>query len=452
MADVEIADVVVAGAGMGGLAAALAAQEDGAHVVLVEKAPRPGGAFAISGGFVWTVPTFELYRAICPGGDPALGRVLVQDFEPAVDWLREHGGCLGPLREGLFTLGAGRGYHLEPDAASGGVAPLVAAFERAGGTLRCGAPARALLHDEHTGRVAGVRVGGPEGPRTIRCRAVVLATGGFQGDVELTSRYLGPWADRIFLRTLPTATGDGLRLALSAGATASRGLHAFYGHLLPAPPVRIEVANMRPLSLYYSVESLLLNLRGERFVDETLGDAIANQALARQPEARGFLVFDEACYREHVLRPHDEIVNDPLSGIPAAGGVVARADSLDGLAAELAKWGVPAAKALATLEQYDTAVAAGAPERLPVPRRGKLHRLCHAPFYAVPVQPGITFTHGGVRIDISGQALDRDGQPVPGLYAAGVDAGGIFYESYVGALAASLVTGLRAGLHAARAA
>ncbi|MBI2323047.1 MAG: FAD-binding protein [Chloroflexi bacterium] len=306
--------------------------------------------------------------------------------------------------------------------------------------------------DEETGRVVGARLGGPRGPRTVRCGAVVLATGGFQGDVELLTRYVSPWADRLFLRASSTSTGDGLRMALAAGAAGSRGLQAFYGHLLPAPPARIDPATFRTVALYYSPESVALNLHGERFFDESMADELTTQALARQPEARGFLVFDEACYREHVLRPHlpDGPVHDPLVVIPAAGGVVLRADSLADLAAALSAHGVPPRVAQATLESYDAAIAAGAPERLTVPRRKRLHRLHRPPFYAIPVQPAITFTHGGVRVDTACRALDRDGRPVPGLYVAGVDAGGIFYEGYVGGLAASLVTGLRAGIHAAR--
>lgn len=452
MAQIETADILVVGAGMGGLTAALAAQQEGARVILAEKAATCGGSFALSGGYIWTVPTVALYQAIVPHGDPELGRMLVGDFEHAIAWLREQGVRLGPRREGLFAHGVGCGYRLEPDPVSAGIAPLVSAFERRGGTLSCATPARQLLVDEETGRVVGARLASPGGPRTIRCRAVILATGGFQGDVELLTRYISPWADRLFLRASPTSTGDGLRMALAAGAATSRGLRAFYGHLLPAPPTRITPAAFRTLALYNSPHAVLLNLRGERFVDESIADEQTTQALARQPEARGFLVFDELCYREHILRPHlpDGPIRDPLADIPAAGGVVLRAETLPDLAAALAAYGVPPRVAQATLAEYDAAAAAGAPERLPVPRRRNLHRLQRPPFHAIPAQPGLTFTHGGVRIDTTCQALDRDGRPVPGLYVAGVDAGGIFYEGYVGGLAASLVTGLRAGIHAAR--
>lgn len=451
MAEVETTDVLVIGAGMGGLAAAVAAQEDGAQVTLVEKADRPGGAFAMSGGYVWTVPTFDLYREIMPEGDPALGRALVDDFEPAVEWLRAHGARFGPRRSGLFTRHAGEGYRLDPDPVSAGVQPLVAAFERAGGRLSCGTRARRLVCDEN-GRVVGAQLDGVGGPRTVRARAVIVATGGFQGDVELATRYIGRWADRLYLRSCPTNTGDGLRMALAAGAATSRGLHAFYGHLLPAPPARIEPASFRSLSQYYSTVTVALNLRGERFTDESLGDELTNQALARQPEALGFLIFDAMCYTDHVLRPHvpDGAARDPLVTVPQAGGVVLEAASIGELATRLAAYGVPPSVAQATLEQYDAAIAAGRPDALPVPRRAEHHRLCRPPFYAVPVRPGLTFTNGGVRVDPAGHALDRDGQPVPGLFVAGVDAGGLFYEGYVGGLAASLVNGLRAGIHAAR--
>lgn len=444
-------DVVVVGGGMGGLVAAVAAQEDGASVLLVEKAREHGGSFALSGGYVWTFPTFELYRQVVPLGDPELGHMLVSDFPTGLEWLADHRVRLGPEQDGLGPERLGSGRRIEPDPVSGGVAPLLAAFEAAGGELLLSCTASGIECDQH-GRARGLRVRQAGRTRVVECRAVVLATGGFQGDAEMMARHVSPWADRALLRSSPHSTGDGLRMALAAGAATSCGLNAVYGHVMPAEPARIEPAAFRALTQFYVEHCILLNRAGERFVDESLADAACGLALLTQPEAQAVIVFDEALHQSHVLEPFvpDAVRADPLQAIAKVGGVVLQAPTIAGLAAELAAHGYPRRTVQRTLQQFDHAAAAGSDAELPVPRRANLHRCSEPPFNAVPVRAAVTFTEGGVRVNRECQALDRDGLAVPGLYVAGVDAGCISNVGYAGALAAALVTGLRAGLHAGR--
>src|SRR5207237_5768916 len=87
-------DVAVVGAGMAGLVAAGRAQELGARVVLLEKGEEPGGSLALSGGTLWCARTYDDLRRLVPRGDPALGRVLVDDFEASAEWLRGLGATL----------------------------------------------------------------------------------------------------------------------------------------------------------------------------------------------------------------------------------------------------------------------------------------------------------------------------------------------------------------------
>ena len=102
--------------------------------------------------------------------------------------------------------------------------------------------------------------------------------------------------------------------------------------------------------------------------------------------------------------------------------------TLSALASQVAEWGVDEGGLRATLESQ------------------KL--LTEAPFHALEVQPTITFPHGGIRIDSVARVLDRDDQPIAGLFAAGADAGGLFNRGYAGGLAAALVFGVRAGRNA----
>jgi succinate dehydrogenase/fumarate reductase flavoprotein subunit len=442
---------VVCGAGMGGLVAAVAAAEDGATVTVLEKGVDPGGSLALSGGYVWTLPSMAEYARLIPHGDQALGRALVEDFETGVEWLRDRKVRLGQRHEELGPDRAGFGYRIEPDPVLGAVQPLLESLQAAGGTVRCRARVVGLELDPD-GAVVGVRVRDAGGRETIGADAVVLATGGFQGDVELMSRHVSPWADRGLLRASASCTGDGFRLALDAGAATSGGLNAAYAHVMPALPGPMEPAAFRPMTQFYVEECILLNLRGLRFVDESRGDAACGLELLRQPEAMGFIVLDDAALHSRVMETFipDLLPHDPLQAVRTAGGTVLRADSLEELGAQLSAHGVPPSPALGTVAAFDAAAAAGDAGALPVPRARGLHACRTAPFYAVRVIPGVTFTEGGIRADAQGRALDRDGRQVPGLFVAGVDVGNISNVGYAGALSAALVTGLRAGVYAAR--
>lgn len=443
--------VVVCGAGMGGLVAAVAAAEDGARVTVLEKGAEPGGSLALSGGYVWTFPSLADYERLVPHGDRALGRALVDDFETGAEWLRAHQVRLGAAQGELGPDRAGVGYRIDPDPVLGAVQPLLASLRAGRGTIRFRSRAVALEQDGD-GAVVGVRVRGPAGSEAVSADAVVIATGGFQGDTELMSRHVSPWADRVLLRASPLCTGDGLRLGLAAGAATSGGLNAAYAHVMPALPTAMEPAAFRPMTQFYVEECILINLRGERFVDESRGDAACGLELLRQPEAVGFIVLDDEALRTRVRQTFipDLLPGDPLSAVAAAGGTVLHAGSLEALCAQLAEHGVPRSSALRTVREFDAA-GDGDPGSLPVPRRRGVHTCRVAPFHAVRVIPGVTFTEGGLRADPEGHALDRDGRPVPGLFVAGVDVGNISNVGYAGALSAALVTGLRAGVHAARA-
>jgi predicted oxidoreductase len=147
----------------------------------------------------------------------------------------------------------------------------------------------------------------------------------------------------------------------------------------------------------------------------------------------------------------DAVRTDPLPMVRAAGGRVLEGQTIEQLGRQLfEEYGVSAAQSAATIHEFNEAWHRGDPGLLSIGRRHGLHACEVPPFYAVPVRPGITFTEGGVRADRDCQALDDLGRPVPGLYVAGADVGAVSIEGYVGGLAPSLMTGLRAGINAAR--
>ena len=439
-------DVVVVGSGISGSAAAMTAARQGARVALLEKQPTFGGSAALSAGMFWTAPTADAYRARIPLGNHELGARLVGDYEEALAELRASGARVAeePKRN-IMTFGIG--YSTDIHAILEWCRQEV---RLAGGETLTGMTVVELTHDG--GSVTGVMARDADG-RVIRfdAPAVVLTTGGFQGARDELTRHIGPNADRLLLRSNPGSVGDGLRLARAAGSGGTTAMSTFYGHLLPYPVRRFEAEDYLPYSQYYSGSTVMVNLRGERFTDETKGDELLNQDVTFQPEARGILIFDE-----HVRTT--EVIQEPFPGLGSidrfaiavdAGGTHAQAQTLDELVRKVAAWGVDQDNLSATLKRYDAVAGQGGGTALGVPVSPVARPPRTGPFYALMVQPSITFTFGGVRTSSDGEALDHDGRPIPGLFAAGADIGGLSNYGYAGGLAPGYITGRWAGRTAA---
>jgi fumarate reductase flavoprotein subunit len=223
----------------------------------------------------------------------------------------------------------------------------------------------------------------PDGP-------LLLATGGFQGNPALVERHVRPAAP-LRLRANPWSTGDGLELALARNADVSAGLDEFYGRNMA--DVEFGEAEFVPLAQLYGRYATVVNERGEEFFDRPVSwsenDLV--QATAHQPRAKAWYLLDDEALAATI---RDRTVADIAAAAPTAT----------------------------------------APEELPfeVPSGTKL---------AVRVAPGITHTIGGLRVDPGARVLDRSGAPLPDLYAAGADVGGISTGGYASGLAAALVFG-----------
>jgi succinate dehydrogenase/fumarate reductase flavoprotein subunit len=443
------ADVVIAGAGIGGLTAARSAQELGARVLVLEKAPASGGSAAMSGGGLWCAADPEAWRSVQPGGDPALGGALIDHFREGVEWLRRQGVGMEVRVEAMPYRFPRVVYTLQPDARAA-METLAARITEGGGTILTRTRLRDLRLDQR-GRIQGVLAQGLESLQEIAAPAVVLATGGFQGSAELRARYFGRWSDRMLVRANAFSTGEGLEAALRAGAATAGPFGRFYGHLVPAPPWRFDLAWVTRVTFYSSERAVFVNLRGERFADEALGDEVTAQDAIHQPEALAFLIFDERLRAADLAASASPgPVIDRVQNIRDGGGEVLEAPRLEDLAAEMAsRWGVACAPLNVTLAAYNGAARGGSAASLPVPRTRNLEPLEAPPFYAVRMLPGITITYGGARVDASAQVLDTAGEPIGGLYAAGADAGGIDTLGYTGGLALGLAFGRIAGSGAA---
>ena len=486
------ADVVVVGAGNAAFAAACAARETGASVVMLERAPEDeaGGNTRFTAGAMrvvydgvddlralipelgddevaktdfgaYTEEQFfdDMFRLTGYRADADLVETLVRGSREALRWMRAKGIRFAPMyrRQAFEVDGRFRFWGGLTVEALGGGPGLVEAWTRAaaeaGIAIRYGARAEALIADDTGVHGVVLRL---EGRRAeARGRAVVLACGGFEANPEWRTRYLGPGWDLAKVRGTRFNTGEGIRMALEAGAASYgnwSGCHAV-GWDRDAPEFG-DLAVGDGFQKHSYPLGIMLNARGERFVDE--GADFRNftyvkygRAILEQPDQLAWQVFDAKV--APLLR--DEYRIRRVTKATAA--------SLEELAAKLE--GVDAAQALATMKAYNAAVRTKLPfdsnvkdgrrtEGLSPDKSNWANTLDEPPFEAYAVTCGISFTFGGLRIDGAGRVLDRDIMPMAGLYAAGELVGGLFYFNYPGGsgLTSGAVFGRLAGAAAGR--
>jgi tricarballylate dehydrogenase len=487
----EAWDVIVVGGGNAALCAALAAREAGASVLLLEKAPeaeRGGNSLFTAGGFrlahrgledlrrdvlvdltegearavevpPYTEETFfdDLARVTENLTNPDLADTLVRQSRPTVAWMRTQG-VRWILIFGRQSYKVGDRHQfwggLSVEAVGGGPGLVQALYERAekvGVAVRYGTGARRLLVDTR-GAVTGVLGRGPEGFEELPARAVVLACGGFEANPEWRARYLGPDWELARVRGTRHNTGDGIRMALEIGAQP-------YGHWsschavawdLNAP----EFGDRKVLDLFQKHSyplGLIVNLRGERFVDEgadfrNLTYAKYGREILRQPQRTAFQLFDQKVVP---LLREEYRIREATRAEAATLEELARKLEIDspGLART-----VEAFNRAVQPGEFNPAILDGKGTRgITPPKSNWALHLDTPPFVGYAVTCGITFTFGGVRITPRAEVLDLEDRPIPGLYAAGELVGGLFYHNYPGGagLMAGAVFGRIAGQGAA---
>lgn len=445
------ADVVVIGSGISGSAAAQHAARAGARVILIEKSNDLGGSAALSAGMFWTAPSHDAYRRRIPLGNPELGKALVDDYNSSVAELRDMDiRVADEPTHNIMTFGVGYSIDIQ-----GFLRKSRVEVENSGGRVLTGSPVVEILQRDSTSGqgVRGVTIREPSGQQVdVYSSAVVIATGGFQGDRAALTRYMGRNADLLQLRSNEGSVGDGLRLGQVAGAGSSTGMSTFYGHLLPWPLDQFTAEHFLPYSQYYSEHTVLVNMRGKRFADETLGDELLNQDLTFQPKARGVLIFDEHVHRSEAMRESFPGLgmSDRFATAVRAGGKYATSDSLSVLLDAVSTWGIDRDNLGRTVETYIDAVRQGKTTAGGIQVSSAARIPETPPFHALIVQPSITFTFGGLPVAAGCEVVDYDSRAIPGLFAAGADVGGISNYGYAGGLAPGYITGRRAGINAAR--
>ncbi|GAA0949546.1 FAD-dependent oxidoreductase [Actinocorallia libanotica] len=455
-------DVVVVGAGTGGLCTAIEAAAGGARVLLVDKQEEIGGMLHIANGEFSGAGTrrqaahgisdtpedhfAEVMRLSHGKVDERLAWRSVRAQGETVDWLEGHGFAFDPATPGLVhgheVYSVPRTYWgvehgrsvvavlrrlLEERVADGSV------------TLRLGVRVEGAVVAD--GRVAGVTGTGRGGAVAARGDAVVLATGGYDADPALRNRFLPPGCENALIACLDHATGDGLVLAEELGAaTSGDGYFIPVMGLIPDPgrpgfAVDYREAFVEVAPAYRTPHEIWVNRDGARFVaEDTTSPEHRERALLRQPGIEMHVIWDRAVAEaaEPLLRNGaGDWTRERMRDEHDRGRWIVTADSLEELAERL---GVDPGGLAETVRSYNEAVAAGHdPEHgrttLPLPIR-------EAPYYGLTSVAASLLSRDGLRVDDDLAVLDREGAPIAGLYAVGEVLGNNVFagDNYVGGM------------------
>ena len=450
--------IIVVGHGAAGLAAALSALETAreqaidAHVTVVDRAPEA----ACGGGSRWSPSNIRMLApdAMEPG---FVDGILTQSAGRADRAYFERLAAEAPATA-LWLQARGLAFHTPPYYLAKGPAriqpvgsigvlyeTLARSAEAAGVEFLYDRELRRLLMED--GRIAGVEIGAPAS--LLRADAVVLASGGFEGNAEMLREHFGPGGES--LRPISPGTafndGGGIRAALEAGARRSgdwNGMHI--------EPVDARSQGSAPVVLVYPY-GIVVDRNGRRFFDEGAGlmhetwEKLSRDIHFSLPGRSAWAIFDAA------LLDIPEYARAIRSDVPPL-----RADSIAELAAQL---GIAAADLAQTVNAYNAACTgdkalfdetrkdglASAPGLTP-PKSNWARPIARAPFLAWPLVGAIAYTFGGIDTDADARVLGNDG-PIRGLYAAG-EITGHFHGSAPNAVAMlrALVFGRIAGRNA----
>ena len=481
-------DVLIVGTGNAACSAALAALEKTGRVGMLEKASQRdrGGNSALTVLMRFAFNGIEDLRPLVRNLSEAEMRPLLEGLphrteaelwdeimrvttnQSDQDMLQVH------VTESLKTMHwlAGKGHDWSPATIrddnvvtmNGGGAGLqkrnFATLEKAGVAFHYQTAATELVQDQK-GRVTGVRALTPGGYATFTAKSVVLACGSFESNPEMRARYLGPGWDMVRLRGVPFNTGDGLRMAMDIGAMPHGSwstCHASPQDIdLPVFTVPSAHSLRDSLTRYMYPWGIMVNSNAERFVDEawdTRGRTYAamGRAILDQSGGIAFQILDAKIRNMNLYTPNYD------------KATTAKADTLEMLAGEL-DLNVP--KFVKTVTEFNAAVQPGKynPDRHQLdgkrtagiypPKSNYALEIDEPPFEAFPVRCGLTFTFGGLKIDPkTAQVQHVAGRPIPGLYAAGEMAGGLWVSNYASGsgMMAGATFGRIAGAHAAIAA
>ena len=445
---VEQVDVAVIGGGNAGLCAALAARRAGASVLVLEGAPR-----AFRGGnsrhtrnlrLMHDAPTdllvdaytedefmTDLVRVTGGRTDEVLARHVVQESASCPAWIRSFGGRLQPPLKGTLHLDRTNAFFL-----GGGKALMnsyYAAADRLG--IRVHYDAQVADIELVDGAIRSVVVDEPGGSRLVTAKAVVLASGGFESNLDWLKEYWGAAADNFIVRGTPYNTGTVLKLMLERGAQPVGDATQFHAVAIDGRAPKFDggiVTRLDCISL-----GIVVNKHGARFYDE--GEdfwpkryAIWGRLVAQQPDQIAYSIIDAksaALFMPSVFPP---IAASTIADLATALGLSPQA--LERTVTEFNRAVNAGTFSHAVLD--DCRTSGLTPDKTHWARP-----IDTPPFWGYPLRPGITFTYLGLKVDQRARVLMANGEPASNVFAAGeIMAGNILGQGYVAGVGMTIGT------------
>jgi tricarballylate dehydrogenase len=448
--------------GAAGLSAAVAfseARPDG-RVAVLERSPEDdrGGATRYTSSWFRVGEDRSLDPRFAPLMEEVSGgladldycRVLAEEVPASIAFLEAHEVEYVYFKQGLPNRNTGSGLGMPVGGGAGIVAGLAGVLERTPGVeLHYETEAvRLSLSDE--GRVDGVLVRGRDGLlRKVAASAVVIACGGFEGNAEMLTQYLGERAcDLPPIAPGPGRNrGEGIRMAVEIGADTAGQFDMFHGE-------PVDRRTTKPDAVIYPYPyGILVNGRAERFFDEGQNSFDSTferlgYEIWRNQEQRAFLIGDQTSLSVQGFREVTFTDVEPVS----AGTIGELATGL----------GLEPAALERTVADFNAAVGPGefdpysfdgrSTVGLDPPKSNWAFPLDSPPFIGYPLTCAITFTFGGLRTDTSARVVTPAGTPIPGLCAAG-EVTGLYYHDYPAGTSVirAITFGRIAGTHVASA-
>ena len=446
------ADVVVVGAGAGGTVAAVSAVEGGLKTIMIEKNAFPGGAglfmegsfgvqtpYTKAKGMKWT--TTDAFNAMTSYHHWRINAPLMKAFVElsgdTIQWVEDHGVKWKEVKT-AWRDKAEQTWHLYPYAGS---LPktMVELFKKEGGTLLLNTPGEKLITKD--GKVTGVIAKDTKtGEKvTINAKNVILATGGYSFNTKMVKDLTGIEMTPV---GTPGRTGDGINMAFEVGAVGDNiGPMMMNGAFMPAEGEAICNGANKEVRALFRQGLLYVDATGNRFFNEelTIDWPTASNAIARSGEWT-YIVFDEKTKQEistkgkgypnpcgnFILRGQHATQLDALLKANEAKGNVFIGNTIEEVAK---KAGMDPATLKASCDAITKYARQGKDEQF-----GKdpyyLREVATGPFYVVRGKINALTSLNGVKVNAGLQVLDKNDHVIPGLYAIGHDAGGMYGDSY----------------------
>lgn len=476
------ADIVVVGAGGAGLTAAISARRAGVkNVIVLEKAPAPGGNAAISHGIFAAESPAQKRQGMNISADklfidrmeeaewkidPILARDLIRKSKDILQWLEEK----GLIFDHIITLGGSEAFEsgedvprvfhmfeaeLDKDKAIGSrlVETLVKECKTIGVQPLCETAAKKILTDEN-GKVNGVIADTKDKAVKITTKGAIIAAGGFTGNKDLINKYFPSFGD-VYNNGLPQMTGDGILMAAEAGAADDDQVSmGFMGpHHYPWA-MSLNLLLRRP-------QVMLVNKNGERYIGSPRKGG--TYALNRQTGKVCYALLDSDLLRDIIRKREvcgsgEQAMGDNGAWLDrleddlkreSTEGKAKIADSLDEIAEYI---GAQPVVLKATVERYNSFCDKGYDKDF-LKDKEYLIPLRTPPYYAILGRQGFDSTGGGIKINHRMEVINKRHNIIPGLYAAGDNAAGVLSIAYKypgQALMFALYSGYAAGENAAK--